>query len=118
MKRNPGLFAFGLFPVLILFGCWNESTSPTSPDANSVFKSSYKPVTREYWITTKVNYKWDMIPMGESPMTKDVIDSSRRYLLKTIHYVQTDSLGNKYPEPEWQQLSGPIIRATVGDSVL
>jgi len=56
--------------------------------------------------------------MGAPMMTKNVIDPERRYLHKPIRYVQTDSKWKKLPMPDSQQLSGPIIQATVGDSVI
>lgn len=106
-----------LMPALLLLGCLGED-DPPSGTAPAGFTSSYKPVTREYWITTELIPKWDMVPMGEPMMTKDVIHPERRFLHKPIRYVQTDSDWKKLPAPEWQQLSGPIVRATVGDSVI
>ncbi len=118
MKKHLFL-SFCLTGILIpLTGCLKDDHSPTGPNGIVVFKSSYVPVKKEYWITTETAFKWDMVPSGESPMTKDSIYPARRYLYKTIRYMQTDSQWAKLPQPEWQKLSGPIIRATVGDSVL
>ncbi|MEO6097402.1 MAG: multicopper oxidase domain-containing protein [Fibrobacteria bacterium] len=105
-------------PFLLLSGCFKDEASPSGPAAGSPFVSKYVPVTREYWITTETTFKWDMVPDGESMMTKDVIHPERRYLYKTIRYVQTESSGIPIKAPEWRQLSGPIISATVGDSVV
>jgi hypothetical protein len=108
-----------LTTALLLFsGCFKQESSPTGPTPIAPFKSSYIPTIREYWITTETTFKWDMVPGGEAMMTNDVVTPERRYLYKTIRYVQTDSQWNNMAQPEWQQLSGPIIRATVGDSVL
>jgi FtsP/CotA-like multicopper oxidase with cupredoxin domain len=115
MKAVIRIWPAGLF--LLFSGCSNKDDSLTGPDASG-FKSSYSPITKEYWITTETAFKWDMVPSGESMMTKDVISPERRYLFKTIRYVQTDSEWNPISRPDWQQLSGPIIRATVGDSVV
>lgn len=116
MKKNR--IFLGLMSVGILFGCLKEESSPAGPDTGTGFKSSFKPVLREYWITTELIQKWDMVPTGAPLMTKDSISPERRYLHRSIRYVRTDSAWNKVPMPEWQQLSGPILRATVGDSVL
>lgn len=108
----------GILSAGFLFGCFKDDSSPASPDTGTGFKSSYKPVIREYWVTTELILKWDMVPMGKPMMTKDEITPVRRYLHRPIRYVQTDSNWNRLPMPEWQQLSGPILRATVGDSVI
>lgn len=101
----------------LMAGCLGGEDSATSP-VTAGFKSSYKPVIREYWITTELIPKWDMVPMGAPMMTKDEIVPERRYLHKPIRYVRTDPTWKPLPMPDWQQLAGPIIRATVGDSVI
>jgi FtsP/CotA-like multicopper oxidase with cupredoxin domain len=103
-------------PAAFLLGCDTGSSTGSGSDVG--FRSSYRPVIREYWVTTQVIDKWDMVPYGKSMMTKDNIDPTRRYLYKAMRYVQTDSGWNPLPMPAWQRLSGPIIRATVGDSVI
>lgn len=105
--------------ALALFGlsaCLGDDAA-TAPDAAN-FQSSYKPVKREYWITTEIIQKWDMVPTGVAHMTNETIYPQRRYLHQPIRYRLTDSNWNPLPTPEWQQLSGPVIRATVGDSVI
>jgi FtsP/CotA-like multicopper oxidase with cupredoxin domain len=115
---NPA-FSLGLFTVsaAILSGCWGED-SPSSADSLEGFKSSYRPVTREYWVTTELTQKWDMVPDGSPRMTHDSIAPERRYLHRPIRYVRTDPDWKRLPAPEWQQLSGPVLRATVGDSII
>ena len=103
---------------VFMLGCLEREAYPTNPGSASGSKSSYKPVFREYWITTELIEKWDMVPLGAPSMTKDEITPERRYLHRPIRYVQTDSAGKILPMPDWQQLSGPILRATVGDSVI
>lgn len=105
-------------PALLVLGCQDGEKSPTHPDPAKGFKSSYKPVVREYWVTTELIEKWDMVPTGAPMMTRAEITPERRYLHRPIRYVRTDSEWNKLPLPSWQQLSGPILRATVGDSVI
>jgi manganese oxidase len=116
-NRASVLLGFSV-PLFAFAGCFRDDSSPSGPSLAGPFVSKYVPVTREYWITTETEFKWDMVPDGESMMTKDVIHPERRYLYKTIRYVQTDSDGVKMAPPEWRQLSGPIISATVGDSVV
>lgn len=101
-----------------LLGCQEGGSSPTEVVPGSDFRSEYQPVKREYWITTQLFERWDMVPDGFAPMTADAIDPARRYLYKAMRYVQTDPDWKPISAPEWRRLSGPIIRATVGDSVL
>lgn len=107
-----------LASIVLLAGCLGGEDTGTNPDLASGFKSSYKPVRREFWITTELIQKWDMVPMGKAMMTKDEIAPERRYLHKAIRYIQMDSTWKALPMPDWQQLSGPILHATVGDSVI
>ncbi len=118
MKPNRIIRLCLAAPLFFLSGCLTKESSTTGPDASPAFTSSYSPVKREYWVSTETKFKWDMVPDGEAMMTNDIIYPERRYLYKTIRYVQTDSQWNVLPQPSWQQLSGPIIRATVGDSVI
>ena len=116
MRVKIKCLAIFIVSGILLFGCDKESAMGPSPVGG--FKSSYQPVKREYWVATQVIGKWDMVPSGKAVMTTDSIDPARRYIYKAMRYVRTDSNWKALPEPEWQQLSGPIIRATVGDSVI
>lgn len=115
MNFQLAALALSTLPLLGLSACLGED-STTAPE--TVFQSSYQPVKREYWITTELIQKWDMVPTGVAPMTNETIYPERRYLHQPIRYRLTDSNWNLLPMPDWQQLSGPIIRATVGDSVI
>ncbi len=110
-----------VIPLLFLFqlsACIQSSDNSDSEKDKSNFKSNYMPIKRNYWIKTEVIHNWDAIPLGEAPMSKTEIDSSRRYLNKAIRYVLTDSNWNPLPRPEWQQLAGPLLKAVVGDSLI
>lgn len=109
-----------LIPAFAAFlvACDKEEGVNGPSGSTSGFRSKYVPRNREYWITTELKNQWDMVPDGKAMMSNDAILKERRYLYRTIRYVATDSNWNKSPMPEWQQLSGPIIRATVGDSVI
>ncbi len=116
MKSARYFPALAFSGMAILSACNRDSG--TSPPVEGVFQSKYRPVKREYWVTTQVIPKWDMVPLGKAMMTTDSIDPARRYLYRAMRYVRTDSVWKVLPVPSWQQLSGPIIRATVGDSVI
>lgn len=111
------LLSLALFSALS--GCGHdEGASPHDGGSVDSFKSAYKPVKREYWIKAEVIPKWDIVPLGRSMMTHDSITAQRRYLHRAIRYVQTDAEWRPLPQPDWQQLSGPLLRATVGDSMV
>ncbi len=113
--RLRGFMAIGM--AVTLLGC-NEADHPIVSEEAASFRSSYKPMKREYWITTQLIPRWDAVPTGIAHMTGEAIHESRRYLHMALRYVATDSNWNPLPEPSWQMLSGPVIRATVGDSVI
>lgn len=114
MRAKKNIPAIALALAWVIAGCSHDEPHSTDPAG----KTAYKPVNREYWVTTELIQKWDMVPSGKPMMTRDPITPERRYLHKVIRYRLTDDKWNKLPMPEWQQLSGPLLHATVGDSVI
>lgn len=108
----PSILAWMAVAALGFVGCNTHDTHETGTEAE------YQAEKREYWITTELKPVWDAVPGGISMMGADSIDPKRRYLHNVLRYVLTDSNWKPLPAPSWQGLSGPLIHAYVGDSVI